>query len=117
MRIRAVDGNNDWQFGKGQNDYKRGLTACVQNIATRLQEFLGDCFFNNGAGIDWLNLLGAKDQISLNLSISAIILNTEDVTGINQLSATLNPDTRNFQVEYEVQTVFGTTVAGIVLAA
>jgi hypothetical protein len=47
-------------------------------------------FFDLGAGIDWFNLLGAKDQVALNLSISAVILNTLNVTGILQLSASLS---------------------------
>lgn len=107
MRVRAIDGAHDWLFGKGQNDYMRGREACMQNINTRLYEFLGDCFFNNGAGIDWFNLIGGKDQISLNLAISAIILNTQDVTGINQLFVRLS-ETRNFQVSYEAVTSYGT---------
>ena len=107
MRVRAIDENHDWQFGKGQNDYLQGRAACVQNINTRLYEFLGDCFFNNGAGISWFTLLGSKDQTGLNLAISAVILNTQDVTGINQLTAVVN-SVRDFQVSYEVQTSYGT---------
>lgn len=107
MRVRAIDGAHDWLFGKGQNDYVQGRNACVQNINTRLYEFLGDCFFNNGAGINWFELLGSKDQTTLNLSISAVILNTQDVTGINQINATLT-EARNFSVEYEVATSYGT---------
>lgn len=107
MRVRALDEDHDWLFGKGQNDYLQGRAACVQNINTRLYEFLGDCFFNNGAGISWFTLLGSKDQVPLNLAISAVILNTDDVTGINQLSATLSV-TRNFSVIYEVATSYGT---------
>lgn len=113
MRVRAIDGVGDWEFGKGQNDYLQARAACVQNIKTRLYEFLGDCFFNNTAGINWFELLGSKDQVSLNLSISAVILNTQDVTGINQVSASLN-SARNFQVEYEVATSYGTAADSFV---
>ena len=110
MRVRAIDGNHDWLFGKGQNDYRRGLQATIQNINTRLYEFLGDCFFNVGAGIDWFNLLGSKNQVALNLAISSVILNTEDVTGVEQLSAVLS-STRNFTVSYKVQTSYGPSFA------
>ncbi len=105
MRVRAIDQNHDWLFGKGQNDYRRNLSAVVQNINTRLSSFLGDCFFDNAAGIDWFNLLGGKDQLALNLAISAVILNTENVTGIFQLSLTLNVR-RNFEIRYVVQTTY-----------
>lgn len=111
MRVRALDENHDWLFGKGQNDYLIANAAIVQNINTRLSSFLGDCFFDQGAGIDWFNLLGAKDQTTLNLSISAVILNTQNVTGILQLSADLS-SARVFTVRYKVQTTFS-TAAGI----
>lgn len=107
MRVRSLDIDHDWTFGKGQNNYLRDRIACIQNINTRLYEFLGDCFFNNDAGINWFELLGAKDQVSLNLSISAVILNTPDVTGIKQLTAVIN-SIRDFQVSYEVATSYGT---------
>jgi hypothetical protein len=68
-RVRQIDDDGDWLFGKGQNDYVRANTSVVQNINTRLGSFLGDCFFDLGAGIDWFNLLGTKDQVALNLSI------------------------------------------------
>lgn len=106
-RVRALDINHDWLFGKGQNDYLTGNKAIGQNINTRLNSFLGDCFFDLAAGVDWWNQLGAKDQTALNLSISAVILNTEGVTGILQLSASLDV-VRNFTVRYQVQTIYST---------
>lgn len=111
MRVRALDGTHDWLFGKGQNDYLTANAAIVQNIDTRLNSFLGDCFFDLGAGIDWFNLLGGKDQVTLNLSISAVILNTLNVTGILQLLVDLSA-TRVFTVQYKVQTTYS-TAAGI----
>ncbi len=104
-RVRALDVDHDWLFGKGQNDYKRNLDAVVQNINTRLNSFLGDCFFALADGIDWFNLLGSKDQTSLNLAIAAVILNTLDVTGMIQLSVSLNA-ARAATVSYEVQTSY-----------
>lgn len=108
MRVRAIDVNHDWEFGKGQNDYKTGNDAIAQDIDTRLNCFLNDCFFDTGAGIDWFNQLGAKDQLQLNLSISAVILNTDGVVGILQLSSNLSQN-RNFTVAYRVQTIYSQT--------
>jgi hypothetical protein len=107
--VRSVDGNNDWQFGKGRNDYKRNQLAVAQNIKTRLQSFLGDCFFDEEAGIDWFNLLGAKNQLALELAISSTILNTENVTGLLQLNIVLDPVTRNLLIQYACQTIFSAT--------
>jgi len=102
---RAVDQNNDWQFGKGKNDYVKNNDEVAQNISTRLGMFLGDCFFDQGAGIAWFNALGAKDQIPLNLFINSIILNTPNVTGILQTQVRLDAN-RNLTVRYKVQTTY-----------
>lgn len=106
MRVRELDNTHDWTFGKGRNNYLRDRAATMQNINTRLQSFLGDCFFDAGAGIDWFNLLGTKDQVSLNLAVSAVILNTIDVTGIEQLSVELSQQ-RLLEIKYQVQTSYG----------
>lgn len=108
MRVRAIDDDHDWQYGKGQNDYRSANIAVAQNINTRLSSFLGDCFFDTGAGIDWFNLLGGKDQLALNLAISATILNTLYVTGILQLSIVLDVR-RNLTVTYRAQTTYSQT--------
>lgn len=105
MRVRAIDIENDWLFGKGQNDYRQNVDAVTQTIKTRLQSFLGDCFFDTGAGIDWFNLLGGKSTLQLNLAIKAVILNTENVTGILELFTLLDSD-RTFTVQYRVQTTY-----------
>lgn len=107
MRVRAIDSLGDWTFGKGANDYKVNLNAVAQDIKTRLNSFLGDCFFKRTAGIDWFNLLGGKDLIALNLAINATILNTANVTGLLQTSANLDHVTRIYSVTYIVQTSFG----------
>jgi cell division FtsZ-interacting protein ZapD len=104
-KVRQLDAAHDWTYGKGQNDYATANKAVAQNINTRLNSFLGNCFFDLAAGIDWFNLLGEKNQTALNLAISAVILNTQNVTGILQLSITLSP-TRNLTVVYQVQTSF-----------
>lgn len=106
MRVRALDEVNDWTFGKGANDYKVNRRAVAQNIQTRLSSFLGDCFFDQTAGIDWFNLLGSKQRLALELAISSVILNTADVTGMVELESELNPTTRNLRVRYTVQTAY-----------
>lgn len=108
MIVRALDSNNDWTFGKGLNDYKSQNAAIAQSIQTRLSCFLGDCFFDMGAGINWFSLLGSKSQTALNLAINAVILNTEGVTSILQTTLSLNPQ-RTFSVIFQVQTIYSQT--------
>lgn len=106
MIIRALDNVGDWEFGKGRNNYKSGIDACAENLKTRISSFLGDCFFSLGAGIDWFNLLGAKNQIALRLAVGTTIINTQDVTGIQQLSFDIDA-LRVVRIRYKVQTTFG----------
>ena len=110
MIVRALDSDGDWTYGKGKNNYLTDLNAVVQNINSRVKSFLGDCFFDLGAGIDWFHLIGSKNQTTLNLSIAAVILNTEDVTGILLLNVDLDHETRSFSVSYKVQTSYSTTI-------
>lgn len=113
--VRALDLNGDWLFGQGLSDYISYNQAIAQNINTRLSSFLGNCFFDLGAGIDWFNLLGAKDQTALNLAISTTILNTAQVTGILQLSINLSTN-RNLTVTYQVQTVYSSASSSFTFA-
>ena len=107
MSVRAIDENNDFTFGKGRNNYKRGLDATNQNLKTRIQSFLGDCFFAQREGIDWFNLLGSKDQNQLSLAIAAVIINTDEVTRMNDFSLSLDRDRRGVSISYNIETVFG----------
>lgn len=105
MIVRSIDSDGDWSFGKGRNDYLSANDAIGQNIKTRLQSFLGDCFFAMSAGIDWFNLLGSKNIIGLQLSIQATILNTTGVTRIVDFSLSLETN-RRLNLQYTVETIY-----------
>lgn len=114
MIVRALDLDHDWTFGRGKNDYLSRNAAIGQNINTRLQSFLGDCFFDTEAGIDWFNLLGAKDLTALQLAISATILNTQNVTALLELSVNLD-NNRKITIQYSVSTIYtGLSNAGVI---
>jgi hypothetical protein len=117
MIVRALDENGDWTFGSGIQNYLTLNAAIAQCIRTRFLSFLGDCFFATSDGIDWFNLLGPNNQLSINLSINASILNLTGmvngqtvnlVTGILQLSFKLDAE-REFDVKYQVSTIYSST--------
>lgn len=110
MIVRSLDSIGDWNFGKGKNDYLVNNKAIVQNIATRLKSFLGDCFFSLGSGLDWFNLLGSKDQLALEMSVRAVILNTREVVSIVDVSINLEETTRRINMKYTVDTVYTTAL-------
>jgi hypothetical protein len=107
MIIRELDIDGDWTFGKGKNNYLREKKALMLNLKTRILSFLGDCFFDLISGINWFNLLGSKDQLSLKLAISTTILNTPDITGIMSLNLSINPRTRAATIIYSVSSTYG----------
>lgn len=109
MIVRAIDLSGDWTFGKGRNDYLSGNPAVAQNLVTRLRSFLGDCFFDMPAGVDWFNQLGGKNVLGLTRDVKTVILNTQYVTRIISLGITLD-SARDLGLSYEVDTVFPGTI-------
>lgn len=107
MIVRAIDAQNDWLFGKGKSDYKYGRDAIAQEIKTRLQSFLGDCFFNLEAGINWWYLLGAKSIPAIATPVRSTILNTYGIISLNQIQVTLDSN-RLLTLSYTVNTIYGT---------
>lgn len=105
MIVREITAENDWTFGKGRNNYLSANRAVMQNIKTRLQSFLGDCFFDTTAGIDWFNLLGGKSRNAIELAVRSTILNTVGVTGIVAVSINVN-NARLISLEYTVNTIY-----------
>lgn len=106
MKVRTIDSNNDWTFGKGKNNYKKDISATVQNIKTRLQSFLNDCFFDINAGVDWFTYLGSKRIDELKIAITTVILNSDDVISCNEVNVSVGA-TRIFFVQYSVNTSYG----------
>lgn len=106
MRVRAIDENNDWTFGRGLQDYKIEQRAISQNVKTRILSFYGDCFFDETAGIDWFRLLGYGTQELLLMSIKETVVNTEGVTAINDVTVTIDREQRSFVVKYDIQTIY-----------
>jgi hypothetical protein len=106
MKVRGLDSQGDFLFGKGLNDYKVETDAISQILKTRLQMFLGDCFFAIDQGIDWFGILGTKRQTELKLAIASTILNTPEVTKVVEVSTTLG-ENRILGVQYKVETIYG----------
>ncbi|MDR2674457.1 MAG: hypothetical protein LBC18_06210 [Opitutaceae bacterium] len=114
MITRALDKNHDWTFGKGRQNYLRGERALTQSILTRLLSFTGDCFFDLSAGVDWWNLTGGKDRLSLLLQTRRVIAGADGVMAVNDLDAILDPKTRLLSLRYSVDTVYTLSQTGTI---
>jgi hypothetical protein len=106
MRVRAVDTNNDWTFGFGQQSYKTGLAALQQQIQTRLQSWLGDCFFAPAEGVNWNNYLDIGTKQLLDIDICKIINTTGGVIKIISYESQILPN-RKFALSVKISTIFG----------
>lgn len=105
MIFRNLDTDGDWCFGKGIQDMTTENQAIGLNIKTRLLSWVGDCFFDEPAGIDWYNRLGSKNQRALlELDLRRVILQSEGVVSITSFDTILNG--RNFTANYAVNTIY-----------
>lgn len=107
MIVRSLDVNHDWTFGAGKNNYRTNLNALSQNIKTRLLSFLGDCFFDLTAGINWVYYLGSRNkQDELQMVIADTILGTQNVLRIEKLNLSIN-NHRKISLQYTIDTALG----------
>ncbi|RTL04648.1 hypothetical protein EKK58_10080 [Candidatus Dependentiae bacterium] len=110
MIIRALNNLKDWTFGNGVQSYLNNDKAIAQNIETRVNFFLNDCFFDMTSGIDWFRLLGTngtKEEIIL--SVRAVILQSYGVVKVNKIDATV--DGRDMIIQYDIDTIFTSNFA------
>lgn len=113
MIFRNLDSNHDFSFGRGLANYINGNAAIGLNIETRILSWVGDCFFDLAAGIDWANRLGSKNQRALlEVDLRRIILQSYGVTGIVSFDTTLTG--RLFKASYTVNTIFSTNYSNTV---
>lgn len=107
MRIRNIDKNNDWRFGKGFSDYtKDGYAVCL-DIKLQIQEWYQDCFFNLVKGIAWDVRLGEKNQKELlDEDIYRIASNVDGVLNIENFDSIL--DGRRYRCSFEVYQMYST---------
>lgn len=105
MTFRNLTESHDWTFGAGLQNLARRQDAIGLDIRTRILSWVGDCFFDQPAGIDWINRLGSKNQRALlELDLRRIILQTEGVTAIVSFDTILN--NRKFTANYSVNTIY-----------
>lgn len=109
MSFRNLNGDHDWTFGIGRNNYVYQNQEIALNIKTRVLSFLGDCFFATNEGIDYWNLLDYNKQDQLETSIMSTIAQTDGVQKVNTIDILVGAN-RRLTLEYSVYTVYSTTL-------
>jgi len=112
MRVRALDANGDWTFGRGRGNYLTAKAARAQNLQTRLMSFLGDCFWDLGAGIDWFNLLGGKSALQIDFAVQSTIIGTDGIVGIDRDSIAVDSN-RQLSAKYTVTLLDEGSASGV----
>ena len=114
MRVRALDENGDYTFGRGAGNFLVNSPAAVaQCVKTRLGLKQGEWFLDTAAGTPWdTQVLGYGTAALRDNAIKNVVLGTPGVTSIDAYSSTFDPATRAFTVQMTISTQYGaTTVA------
>ena len=106
MTHRVLTGTGDWLFGHGLSNLAVDEEAIKYNIATRLREWKGNCFFNLDAGIDWQSRLDKNQKDNLIADISLMLSQIYGVTKVNSVDFSYDAKTRDIVISYNVDTIF-----------
>jgi hypothetical protein len=83
MRVRRLDNEEDWSFGRGLNSYANNSEAIAQCVKTRLLSLHNDWFLNRDDGVKWFNYLCKKPDLrTMEVELKSTVLNTYGVETI-----------------------------------
>lgn len=107
MATRALDQNSDYSFGKGKSNYLKKSDEIKQNISTRINSWVGDCFFALDEGVDWNTYLENGNAKLLGEDIQRVIVQTYGVGRLESFSYSL--EDRIFKAEYTIIDIYSNT--------
>jgi hypothetical protein len=87
-----------------------GIDQIKQKLKIRLQFFSGEWYLDTTVGVRYMQDVFVKNpQLSKMQSIfKAVIVETTGVTALTAFSTTYNASTREFEVSFTVETIYGT---------
>ena len=111
MIVRRLDNNGDMTFGQGLANFAVDAEAVAQNVRTRLLFVLGEWFLDLEEGVPYLQSIFTKpEQLSVVESVlKSRILETEDVTELNEFKLLFDSVERTVTINAKVRTIYGTT--------
>lgn len=106
ITVRGLDENFDFKFGQGRAVYRTEDNAIRQNVKTRLQSFKFDWFLDEDANIDWLNILGQKNNKNTIIeNVKVTTLNTDGVISVDNIEIS-DEKNRNLQIIVQFTTIY-----------
>lgn len=107
MRVAGLDKNGDWRFGRGKSIYITGSKAIGQKVVTRLRSFKRDWFLDVDAGVDWIQLMGARStEDKILREIERVIVSTDGVLRLISLELETNRTNRTARIYATYEDVF-----------
>lgn len=111
MRAVRLDTDGDWTFGQGLSNYASFEGSIKQSITTRLKSFANDWFLDMDANVDWIAILGAKNnEIRIKREVDRVVSETDGVVKITKLELVVNRETRRANIQISVSTLFSTEI-------
>ena len=109
MRVRQLSPTGDFTFGKGVGNYLIDTPDAVgQIVSTRMQLWLGQWFLSVSDGMPWeTKVLGKYTGSTRDPAIRDRILTTPGVSGIASYGSVLDTQTRKFNVQAVIDTIYG----------
>jgi hypothetical protein len=109
MRVRALDSNWDFKFGRSRQDYASESLATAYDVKQKILCWYNDCFFDMQSGIDYKNLLGNKNsKTELDNSIKKILIVQPDIVEITYFESSIT--NRVYHLTVRFKTVYGETI-------
>lgn len=109
MRVRALDNNWDFKFGRSRQDYAVESLGCAYDVKQKVLFWLNDCFFDMTSGIDYKNLLGEKGgKDELDNEVKKILMTEPDITEITHFESSI--DSRVYHAKIRFKTVYNDTI-------
>lgn len=100
MKVRQLDDDHDWMFGRGYADYLNSSQAITQCIKTKLQALKSDWFMNRNDGIAWFDYLTKNPNTKqLEIDVRTEIYKVEGVVSIDEFDILLDSETRQFLIQ------------------
>ncbi|KUZ98083.1 hypothetical protein WI40_13845 [Burkholderia ubonensis] len=112
MRVRRLDADGDWTFGRGRADYADRSESVAQRVVTRLRSFRGDWFLDLDHGIPWIERMErGNERERLESDIKRQILGTAGIARILAFDITINGAKRRMTVTATLLDVFNNEFA------
>ncbi|QDH85508.1 hypothetical protein [Proteus phage vB_PmiP_RS51pmB] len=114
MRVRKLDANHDWMFGRGQSDYHTASDAVAQRVKTTLLSITNDWFLDESHGIPWFDFWVKNPPLMrMEIDIKSAILNIDGVERIDSFDLQIT-EKRVCIIELSYTDAYGNQLRSIV---